>query len=231
MKKPIIKKAQTGKSVKPTADSTAYFRKQRDMEYADADRAIARSEKDKSPYSSRLYGDYIKSRGIAARKADRNADRQLLKGMSGYDENGYPLNKFKPESPKQQIAKGMKKKMQAGGVVKTTKRVGPVDPDGAWTKVQERNLPPVNAKTKVSLAPDKELGATKMMKKGGEVEKAKGGKWIQKAIKKPGALRAQLGAKKGEPIPAGKLAAAAKKPGKLGQRARLAMTLKGMKKK
>jgi len=120
--------------------------------------------------------------------------------------------------------------MQAGGVVKTQpKRVGPVDPDGAYTKVQERNLPPVNAKTKVSLAPDKELGATKM-KMGGDVEKAKGGKWIQKAIKKPGALRAQLGAKKGEPIPAGKLAAAAKKPGKLGQRARLAQTLKKMKK-
>ena len=41
-------------------------------------------------------------------------------------------------------------------------------------------------------------------------------KWIQKAIKKPGALRAQLGAKEGKPIPAKKLAAAAKKPGKLG---------------
>jgi len=58
----------------------------------------------------------------------------------------------------------------------------------------------------------------------------KGGKWIQKAIKKPGALRAELGAKKGEPIPAKKLAAAAKKPGKLGQRARFAQVLKGMKK-
>jgi hypothetical protein len=56
-------------------------------------------------------------------------------------------------------------------------------------------------------------------------------KWIQKAIKKPGALRAQLGAKKGEPIPAGKLAAAAKKPGKLGQRARLAVTLGKVRKK
>jgi hypothetical protein len=55
-------------------------------------------------------------------------------------------------------------------------------------------------------------------------------KWIQKAIKKPGALRSQLGAKAGQPIPAKKLAAAAKKPGKLGQRARLAQTLKGMKK-
>jgi hypothetical protein len=51
-------------------------------------------------------------------------------------------------------------------------------------------------------------------------------KWIQKAISKPGALRKELGAKSGKPIPAKKLAAAAKKPGKLGQRARLAETLK-----
>jgi hypothetical protein len=53
--------------------------------------------------------------------------------------------------------------------------------------------------------------------------------WIAGAIKKKGALRAQLGAKEGQPIPAKKLAAAAKKPGKLGQRARLAETLKKMK--
>ena len=67
--------------------------------------------------------------------------------------------------------------------------------------------------------------------KGRGVEMKKGGstnKWIQSAIKKPGALRAQLGAKAGKPIPAKKLAAAAKKPGKLGQRARLAQTLKKM---
>jgi hypothetical protein len=54
--------------------------------------------------------------------------------------------------------------------------------------------------------------------------------WIAGAIKKPGALRAELGVKAGKTIPAKKLAAAAKKPGKLGQRARLAETLKGMKK-
>jgi hypothetical protein len=53
--------------------------------------------------------------------------------------------------------------------------------------------------------------------------------WIKDAIKKPGALRSELGVKKGEKIPAKKLASAAKKPGKLGQRARLAETLKGMK--
>ena len=57
---------------------------------------------------------------------------------------------------------------------------------------------------------------------------AKGGKvnWIQDAIKKPGSLRKSLKVKAGEKIPAGKLASAAKKPGKIGQRARLAQTLK-----
>ena len=59
---------------------------------------------------------------------------------------------------------------------------------------------------------------------------AKKGGWIKDAIKKPGSLRKSLGVKKGEKIPAGKLAAAAKKPGKMGQRARLAQTLKGLKK-
>ena len=62
--------------------------------------------------------------------------------------------------------------MQAGGVVKNQpKRVGPVDPKGAYTKVQERTL----AGKKVAapkLTKDKQLGATKM-KKGGMVSKKK----------------------------------------------------------
>lgn len=53
--------------------------------------------------------------------------------------------------------------------------------------------------------------------------------WIAGAIKKPGALRKELGVKAGEKIPAKKLDAAAKKSGKIGQRARLAKTLKGLK--
>jgi hypothetical protein len=52
--------------------------------------------------------------------------------------------------------------------------------------------------------------------------------WIAGAIKKPGSLRKSLGAKEGKKIPAGKLAKAAKAGGKLGQRARLAQTLKKM---
>ena len=50
--------------------------------------------------------------------------------------------------------------------------------------------------------------------------------WIQGAIKQPGALRKSLGIKKGKKIPLKKLKAASKKGGKLGQRARLAITLR-----
>jgi hypothetical protein len=53
-------------------------------------------------------------------------------------------------------------------------------------------------------------------------------KWIAGAISKPGALRKTLGAKAGKPIPRSKLEAAAKKGGKTGQRARLAITLRRM---
>ena len=52
--------------------------------------------------------------------------------------------------------------------------------------------------------------------------------WIKGAIKKPGALHRDLDVPQGEKIPASKLKAAAKKGGKVGQRARLAQTLKKM---
>ena len=63
------------------------------------------------------------------------------------------------------------KKYQAGGVSKPALRVGPVDPDGAWTKVQERTIAG-SKEGAPSLVKDKELGATKM-KKGGKISTAK----------------------------------------------------------
>lgn len=62
------------------------------------------------------------------------------------------------------------------------------------------------------------------MKKSGD------GKWIQKAVKKPGALHKQLGIPEDKKIPAKTLDKAAKKPGVEGKRARLAKTLKGLNK-
>lgn len=55
-------------------------------------------------------------------------------------------------------------------------------------------------------------------------------KWIQSAIKKPGALHASLGVPQGEKIPKAKIEAAASKGGKLGQRARFAETLEKLRK-
>lgn len=56
-------------------------------------------------------------------------------------------------------------------------------------------------------------------------------KWIEAAIKNPGALRADLRAEKGKPISGKKLKAAANKGGLIGKRARLAITLKKIRQK
>lgn len=83
-----------------------------------------------------------------------------------------------------------------------------------------------------AILPSKMPGAKKVVRKDDPNDVtmyAKGG-WIDEAVSKPGALRAQLGIPKGEKIPAGMLAKAAKAPGKLGQRARLAKTMKGFRK-
>ncbi len=52
--------------------------------------------------------------------------------------------------------------------------------------------------------------------------------WIEDAIEKPGALRKTLKMKKDETIPTKLLEKAAKGGGKTAKRARLAITLKGM---
>ena len=109
--------------------------------------------------------------GSEAKSAITQVERNALKKRFQDIDKGLD----KTSSPSEKISKAVnpKPKMQAGGVVKTQpKRVGPVDPNGAYTKVQERNLPPRDVKTKVSLSPNKQLGATKM-KKGGKVSKKK----------------------------------------------------------
>ena len=63
----------------------------------------------------------------------------------------------------------MKKSKGSGsltGLKASNKRVGPVDPKGAYTKVQKKTL--AGAKGKASLTKDKQLGATKMTAKAGK---------------------------------------------------------------
>jgi len=54
--------------------------------------------------------------------------------------------------------------------------------------------------------------------------------WIAEATKNKGGLHKSLGVPQGTPIPAKKIAAAAGKSGKVGKQARLAQTLKGLRK-
>lgn len=63
-----------------------------------------------------------------------------------------------------------------------------------------------------------------------ELKMEKKKNWIAGAIKKPGALHKQMGVPLSKKIPAKKLESAAKKSGVLGKRARLAETLRGLKK-
>jgi hypothetical protein len=49
---------------------------------------------------------------------------------------------------------------------------------------------------------------------------------MQSAVKRPGQLHGDLGIPQGQKIPASKLQAAASRGGKVGQRARLAMTFR-----
>lgn len=62
------------------------------------------------------------------------------------------------------------------GLKASNKRVGPVDPKGAYTKIQKKTL--AGAKGKASLTENKQLGATKMksggcMSCGGKMSKKK----------------------------------------------------------
>jgi hypothetical protein len=115
--------------------------------------------------------------------------------------------------------KAMKK--AEGGPIK--KDISPEELRKMYEKNRDKPTPKRNTSTIDDLT-------TRMGEKhGGAIHKAKGGNWIKSAIKHPGALRKSLGVPAGKTIPAGKLEKASHAPGKMGQRARLAMTLKGMK--
>lgn len=56
-------------------------------------------------------------------------------------------------------------------------------------------------------------------------------KWIAKATENKGGLHRSLGIPEGQTIPLAKIHAAAKRSGKVGDQARLALTLRGLRKK
>jgi len=99
------------------------------------------------------------------KEANKKSDSTNRKTGMNFDKKGFDS-----------LPKLPMKKYKAGGSLSgldaSNKRVGPVDPKGAYTKVQKRTL--AGAKGKATLKKDKELGATKM-KNGGPVKKCKYG--------------------------------------------------------
>lgn len=141
-----IKKAQNGAKTK---DSTDYFKDKAAEAVFERGRTRNKNIVNKSSTSKKQQDD--KNAVDKINNLNESVIRQSKKGKPGYDANGYPL----------------KKKMKNGGSLTglkaSNKRVGPVDPKGAFTKVQKKTL--AGAKGKASLTKDKQLGATKMKKK------------------------------------------------------------------
>ena len=99
-------------------------------------------------------------------KPSQITERRTLKGF---------LTGAKKAQGKLDMSK-MKNGGSLSGLKASNKRVGPVDPPGkgkkgAWTEVQIKTLK--GAKGKASLTPDKQLGATKMAKRGMKISKKK----------------------------------------------------------
>jgi hypothetical protein len=105
----------------------------------------------------------IKNRDKYAKKMRRVMDRNRVDGV----------NQGTFSDISQKNGGSTKKKMKNGGSLSglkaSNKRVGPVDPKGAFTKVQKKTL--AGAKGKASLTKDKQLGATKMAKRGMSIKK------------------------------------------------------------
>ena len=113
------------------------------------------------------------------KEAFENATKKnggLVKAQNGYQTSPFQKAKQDKEEKKVEYKKFKSTKMKNGGSVAAgtknpAKRVGPVDPKGAFTTVQKRTL--AGAKGKASLTKDKQLGATKMAKSGAKISKKK----------------------------------------------------------
>jgi hypothetical protein len=169
MKRPI-KKAQSGTTAKPRKMSEAQLS------------ALAHQKRGMGPVDK----SYVKKSGpimnelgtlnedqVKQVKNYMNKSSTAEKIYQALPNVGRIFGKSAADVPSKKTGGAIKKKMKNGGSLSglkaSTKRVGPVDPKGAFTKVQKKTL--AGAKGKATLTKDKQLGATKMAKKGMSVKK------------------------------------------------------------
>jgi hypothetical protein len=160
-----VPKAQQG--IKRTVDDILGTAEQRAENSRKVDSIIsARTKelKNPTPKNSNEYTNTSEFRKLLSESAERSnrAAKQAAESIPTKANGGLRKN-----------GGSMKKKMKNGGSLSglkaSNKRVGPVDPKGAFTKVQKKTLK--GAKGKASLTKDKQLGATKMAKRGMSIKK------------------------------------------------------------
>ena len=172
----IIKKAQLGGLIKKGVKAVAEAAPKKTMSLADKVKE-AKFQKNKGKFGmegenvtlkdfskkelSKKFGpptDYTpKSTPVVLTAEQKANNARILKEIrEGKRKNGGPVKK-------------MKNGGSLSGLKASNKRVGPVDPKGAFTKVQKKTL--AGAKGKASLTKDKQLGATKMAKCGTKMSK------------------------------------------------------------
>lgn len=108
-----IKKAQKGETIKPTADSTAYF-KNKEKSF----RQLSKSEKGDNEVSKFNKSFFENEAG----KAVSSQVRQSHKGAPGYDKNGFPIKKAKDGKWIQKATASIKKRGTEGKCTPITKK-------------------------------------------------------------------------------------------------------------
>jgi hypothetical protein len=162
--KKVAPKAQAGKKVVTPSKKTTPFK-----QYLKKYPNTSSPEDTLVPQGRQFDAD------LAFKKGQReNLNNAYSKTYSNYDKNYERFDGDEGTRRKGMKTGGaVKKKMRNGGSLSglkaSTKRVGPVDPKGAFTKVQKKTL--AGAKGKATLTKDKQLGATKMAKRGMSVKK------------------------------------------------------------
>lgn len=168
----MIKKAQMGTTVKdktsvkkPNAKKIMKGDNQIAVRKENNNRRIADYERTMDVKAAMMYGDEDGSLMKDAIKQD-SISKASVKKSSQLRKN--PT--FKTEkTPKLKVKIKLKNGGSLSGLKASNKRVGPVDPKGAFTKVQKKTL--AGSKGKASLTKDKQLGATKMAKRGMSIKK------------------------------------------------------------
>jgi hypothetical protein len=173
-----IKKAQLGGLIKKGVKAATEVASKKVVIPPGLKKSIAKSQR--GPAKLKAVGSSEAERIAFGKKTNL---QEYPYGKTNYDKSSFIERDVKKSQPKRDKYGfdtrpdrngGMhKKKMRNGGslsgLTASNKRVGPVDPKGAFTKVQKKTL--AGAKGKASLTKDKQLGATKMAKRGMSIKK------------------------------------------------------------